>query len=403
MQTQYSTSILALWHNSRFSEEYDYLLHFFFVALLSLITIFRREMSCNSVYIYAPEDVIEKHNRKTSDAKIPILTESYVVEERHSSRNESTCHESIKCDTSIQHLLNELPSEILVQCMTYLHPKDILKLSCCDKLMYHMVHKEESSQSMSSMIWFSLFQRDYSRVLTDYQYGKDAVQRSLRDGNIRCPEMILYQVLMMNNKEQFSDYPIHSCDNMKMKDFYFRFGQTWQIYVIAGRTQNPTLVGIHGHIFNMTPFLEDHPGSPETIIMQGGGKDATRLFESVGHSTLARKIGMHNLLQVVDTSCCSNKGNSLFGCKVLVSGHSASNITGILPSIRSKPLLPGTILMVRKQIIDEKAKAEVLLQRLMSKKVAIDKWSHLNVFFDPLCNSWKGWYLNSEFEPEYII
>ena len=43
---------------------------------------------------------------------------------------------------------------------------------------------------------------------------------------------------------------------------------------------------IHGNVYDITKWIPDHPGG--MIIMTGVGKDATKLFEHVGHSSYAR-------------------------------------------------------------------------------------------------------------------
>ena len=49
------------------------------------------------------------------------------------------------------------------------------------------------------------------------------------------------------------------------------------------------LVGIHGAVYDLSHFLDAHPGSPETLLDNAGG-DATEFFESVGHSRVARRM-----------------------------------------------------------------------------------------------------------------
>ncbi|KAK4003131.1 hypothetical protein OUZ56_004912 [Daphnia magna] len=48
-------------------------------------------------------------------------------------------------------------------------------------------------------------------------------------------------------------------------------------------------ITIHGHVYNVTKFLEEHPGGEE-VLMEQAGKDATEPFEDVGHSTDAREL-----------------------------------------------------------------------------------------------------------------
>jgi cytochrome b5 len=44
---------------------------------------------------------------------------------------------------------------------------------------------------------------------------------------------------------------------------------------------------IEGNVYNVTRFLDDHPGG-EDIMLDSSGRDATREFEDVGHSGEAR-------------------------------------------------------------------------------------------------------------------
>lgn len=44
---------------------------------------------------------------------------------------------------------------------------------------------------------------------------------------------------------------------------------------------------IHDKVYDVTRFLEDHPGG-EDILVESSGRDATREFEDVGHSADAR-------------------------------------------------------------------------------------------------------------------
>ncbi|XP_076808558.1 cytochrome b5-like isoform X1 [Clavelina lepadiformis] len=46
---------------------------------------------------------------------------------------------------------------------------------------------------------------------------------------------------------------------------------------------------VHNKIYDVTEFLEEHPGGEEVLLEQAG-KDATESFEDVGHSTDAREM-----------------------------------------------------------------------------------------------------------------
>lgn len=53
-------------------------------------------------------------------------------------------------------------------------------------------------------------------------------------------------------------------------------------------SQNTWIV-IHNSVYNVTEFLNEHPGGEEVLLEQAG-KDGTEAFEDVGHSTDAREM-----------------------------------------------------------------------------------------------------------------
>uniref|UniRef100_A0AC11DXB7 Uncharacterized protein n=1 Tax=Ovis aries TaxID=9940 RepID=A0AC11DXB7_SHEEP len=46
---------------------------------------------------------------------------------------------------------------------------------------------------------------------------------------------------------------------------------------------------IHGRVYDVSRFLDEHPGGEEVLMEQAGG-DATESFEDVGHSSDAREM-----------------------------------------------------------------------------------------------------------------
>ncbi|XP_021562617.1 cytochrome b5 isoform X3 [Carlito syrichta] len=50
-----------------------------------------------------------------------------------------------------------------------------------------------------------------------------------------------------------------------------------------------TWIILHHKVYDLTKFLEEHPGGEEVLREQAGG-DATENFEDVGHSTDAREL-----------------------------------------------------------------------------------------------------------------
>ncbi|KAL2085963.1 hypothetical protein ACEWY4_019283 [Coilia grayii] len=56
-----------------------------------------------------------------------------------------------------------------------------------------------------------------------------------------------------------------------------------------------TWIIINHKVYDVTKFLEEHPGGEEVLREQGGG-DATESFEDVGHSTDAREMAKSMLI-----------------------------------------------------------------------------------------------------------
>ncbi|XP_043082921.1 cytochrome b5 [Puntigrus tetrazona] len=56
-----------------------------------------------------------------------------------------------------------------------------------------------------------------------------------------------------------------------------------------------TWIIIHNKVYDVTKFLEEHPGGEEVLREQAGG-DATESFEDVGHSTDAREMASSLLI-----------------------------------------------------------------------------------------------------------
>ncbi|KMZ56874.1 Cytochrome b5, seed isoform [Zostera marina] len=63
---------------------------------------------------------------------------------------------------------------------------------------------------------------------------------------------------------------------------------------------------IDGKVYDVTNFLEDHPGGDDVLI-SATGKDATDDFEDVGHSTSARSMMDDYYIGDIDSSTIPTK------------------------------------------------------------------------------------------------
>ncbi|XP_038078492.1 cytochrome b5-like isoform X1 [Patiria miniata] len=55
------------------------------------------------------------------------------------------------------------------------------------------------------------------------------------------------------------------------------------------KTSQSIWIVIHNKVYDVTKFLDDHPGGEEVLLEQGGS-NATESFEDVGHSSDAREL-----------------------------------------------------------------------------------------------------------------
>ncbi|KAI0092034.1 cytochrome b5 [Irpex rosettiformis] len=57
----------------------------------------------------------------------------------------------------------------------------------------------------------------------------------------------------------------------------------------ANSKKDKIYVLLHGKVYDVTKFLDEHPGGDEVILAEAA-KDATEAFEDVGHSDEARAL-----------------------------------------------------------------------------------------------------------------
>ncbi|KAL2932931.1 Cytochrome b5 [Bienertia sinuspersici] len=63
---------------------------------------------------------------------------------------------------------------------------------------------------------------------------------------------------------------------------------------------------INGKVYDVTKFLEDHPGGDD-VLLSATGKDATDDFEDVGHSSTARAMMDEMHVGDIDTATIPSK------------------------------------------------------------------------------------------------
>jgi len=218
---------------------------------------------------------------------------------------------------------NSVPDDVQIHVLSYLHAKDVLHYGCVNRACHDVVNNNNSSDSnsssnnkknatntngssslssaISSALWKTLWERDYGWIICSWDVGRQALDRSLL--------MSSHPGLASTGDTDTSaiDDPLGTLPiAFYSKEFYFKFGLSFLNYTLAGQATNDRcLVGIRGHVYDLTSFLSSHPGSPETVLVQAG-RDATQFFAGVGHSAGARKLGQ-TMCVVVDASRLSEE------------------------------------------------------------------------------------------------
>ncbi|KAI3408950.1 Cytochrome b5 heme-binding domain-containing protein [Psidium guajava] len=82
-------------------------------------------------------------------------------------------------------------------------------------------------------------------------------------------------------------------------------GRDSKVYALAEVSEHNTTkdcwLVIDGKVYDVTKFMEDHPGGDE-VLLSSTGKDATDDFEDVGHSSSARAMMDDFYIGEIDTS-----------------------------------------------------------------------------------------------------
>ncbi|GMK54524.1 hypothetical protein CspeluHIS016_0111100 [Cutaneotrichosporon spelunceum] len=57
----------------------------------------------------------------------------------------------------------------------------------------------------------------------------------------------------------------------------------------ANKTRKSLWLSIHHKVYDVTKFIDEHPGGDE-VLLEEAGRDGTEAFEDVGHSDEARNL-----------------------------------------------------------------------------------------------------------------
>ena len=324
-----------------------------------------------------------------------------VEEEKTKNYNYATCryytttnNNNNKTNPSPPMLLF-MPLDIWTQISSFLHPKDVITVSMVNRILKNFILSNE-------VLWYTLWKRDYSVLLTNWDVGQKVLERSLP---WNCPLILEthLQSLLPPSTIIVGLTPTGTTTNSRrgsMMDFYFQFGQSWMNHFLAGYTggdNRKCFTGLHGHVFDITNFMHSHPGSLETLIVHAGGKDASQFFEDVGHSKAARRMANSQLLAIFNPWTVSSTTTTTATSLQINTNRSLNHESSALPMARqARPIKSGTLHRIWKQYQKEQHLAHKTAQTTHHHTLIL---GHTNVYFDSLRGKWYSWYLNLEMEP----
>ena len=257
-----------------------------------------------------------------------------------------------------------------------------------------------------ALLWKTLWYRDYAWTVMSWPVGKQALARS-------CKELLQQNPQQDNTTTSTDPSTILSCFANYSRDFYFAYTMSFVSYVLVGHnTEDSCLVALNGHIYDMTPFLIAHPGSPETVRVFAG-RDATYMFESIGHSKSARKVASSMCILVNSSQSRTTSGRS-WGFRPTI--HTQLEKEG------DKTVFHAGCAFVTPPNVNHPSLEGARLERPSYTKVApldlcatfgLREWSasdraaslqhqsafdNANVYYDPFLGEWRAWYTNTNFD-----
>lgn len=285
------------------------------------------------------------------------------------------CHET--CESSL-FLTCTIPSDVQIQILSYLVIKDVVSfggVSCSTRSLV-------DDGITSFLLWKELMLRDYYYILCEWELAQEAYRRSIsvltKKRNALRTSCSAFENLISIYRNSSS-----SAQSLSMKEVYFMFSDCWVDYCIAGQnTMERCLVGLHGDVYDISDFIEHHPGSPETLLMHAG-RDASKYFEELGHSLTARTTAQSFLV---------------------ASGGDWIKQSPRIPKVRSKRGRVGTLLRIRKRFDNNYQQQQKLAVRWQSRNPSAGGGivGDVNVFFDIFQNKWRFWFTGMvDLQPVY--
>uniref|UniRef100_A0A7S2XZA4 Cytochrome b5 heme-binding domain-containing protein n=1 Tax=Fibrocapsa japonica TaxID=94617 RepID=A0A7S2XZA4_9STRA len=228
------------------------------VIILSGITIFRKQLSSNRVYADRLSPFCELQNSiTTKSVQIRRRVESLSSLAKNCQRIPPNVEVLKGVNLTASNNSELMFSNEISRIASFMSPDEVGKFSMTDKNQYNRLQQP--------WIWKEQCQIQFGHIFSS-QIFQDSLQK------LHCH---------WNEEAE----PIQG-----WKRFLLQLDCWWTDIACAGHnTERSCLVGIDSSVFELTQFLDEHPGSPETILVNAGS-NCTRFFEEVGHSVTAKAM-----------------------------------------------------------------------------------------------------------------
>ena len=254
---------------------------------LTLITIFRRQLSSNDQYrvdgdtiqstiTISPtvssiiDELIDASKDTTSSLKKYINTRNLLNKQNKNNNitEKNNEHNLNHQFTNSSSFIFPIPNELLLHIITYLNIVDLHKLMIVSNASLKLLK--------SDYIWKQLWFKNFGSNL-----WKNSCMIEIK--NIR------------NIEWNYNNDDNNFTPKQGWYKFYIEFNYCWINWFLAGLcTVQNCYVGLNGKIYYLSPFLNDHPGSPETLL-ESSGCDCTAHYKDIGHSKYATLLANNYL------------------------------------------------------------------------------------------------------------
>jgi len=336
------------------------------------MTLFRRELSSNNDYRdFKPRRVWSYYDVGVSDQRLGyysgklarIMDDSphnnifrtiFILVEmlrKISTNNLSakTLSNKISLKKSNKNTMVLLPFHVdqLFSIVRYLQYSDTTALlqTCCSYSFQNDLSND--------FIWKQLWKQKFGSM---WMNPRIQSIRMLKGGSMNC------EIDEIDNFENSRNW-------LGWRRFLIEFDHCWLPWLISGcNTFSLCLIGIDNGIFDLTSFLDIHPGSLETLLNYAGA-DVTTLFNDIGHSSYATNL----------------KEDFLVFPKIPIAA----------PTIRSEKMDQEEKIVRNYFDSCREIRVSSDVEIFRGHTVCLPTTAHYGqaqVFFDPIRREWIGWY-----------